>query len=60
MAYKERSNFVSGYLLDIINACEQAERDKLTKSGIVMMEELHDRNQGFDSNMNSLSYYIIM
>lgn len=39
MAYKGRSEFVSGYLLEIVGASEEAERQKAVKSIITIMEE---------------------
>lgn len=39
MAYKGRSNFVGSYLMDIVNASEEAERQTAVKSVITMMEE---------------------
>ena len=39
MAYKGRSNFVGRYLLDIVNASEEAERERAAKSIIAMMDE---------------------
>lgn len=39
MAYTGRSEFVSSYLLEIINASEEAERKRVVHSVISMMEE---------------------
>lgn len=39
MGYKGRSNFVGRYLLDIVNASEEAERRKAALSVVAMMEE---------------------
>ena len=40
MGYKGRSNFVGRYLFDIVNASEEAGREKAAKSVISMMETL--------------------
>ena len=39
MGYKGRSNFLGRYLFDIVNASEDAGREKAAKSVIAMMEE---------------------
>lgn len=40
MGYKGRSNFVGRYLFDIVNASDDAGREKAAKSVITMMDKL--------------------